>query len=119
MKMMNAGCCVSFQLVYGDHDLVLPLALDAVAEERLVDLMSVAIAPGSERADLARRITDALCTLMDHQIIPPTEKQLKYAVAIARELSLTIPPEVLQYRDAMTAFLGTHAQTYRQRKGRA
>lgn len=110
---------VSFQLVYGDHDLVLPLALDAVAEERLVDLMSVAIAPGSERADLARRITDALCTLMDHQIIPPTEKQLKYAVAIARELSLTIPPEVLQYREAMTAFLGTHAQTYRQRKGRA
>jgi len=113
------GVRVSFQLIYGDHDLVLPLALDAVAEERLIDLMSVAIQPGSERADLARRITDAISTLLDCQVIPPTEKQLKYAVAIARELSLTIPPAVLQYREAMTVFLGTHAQTYRQRKGRA
>ena len=110
---------MSFQLVYGDHDLVLPLALDALAEERLVDLMSIAIEPGAERADLARRITDAISILLECQIVPPTEKQLKYAVALARELSLTIPPEVLQYRDAMTAFLGAHAQTYRQRKGRA
>ncbi len=107
-----------FQLIYGDHDLVLPLALDAVAEERLVGLMSVAEAPGAERADLARRITDAICMLLDYQVIPPTEKQLRYAVAIARELSLTIPPEVLQYRDAMKVFLGTYAETYRQRKGR-
>lgn len=110
---------MSFQLVYGDHDLVLPLALDAVAEERLIDLLSIAATPGSEGGDIARRITDAICTLLDCQIIPPTEKQLKYAVAIARELSLTIPPEVLQYREAMTVFLGTHAQTYRKRKGRA
>lgn len=108
-----------FQLVYGDHDLVLPLALDAVAEERLVDLMSEAESPGAERADLARRVTDAICSLLDCQVVPPTEKQLKYAVAIARELSLTISPEVLQHRHAMTAFLGAHAETYRQRKGRA
>lgn len=108
-----------FQLVYGDHDLVLPLALDAVAEERLVDLMSVAAEPGAERADLARRITDAISTLLDCQTTPPTEKQLKYALAIAKELSIAIPPEVLQHRHAMTDFLGAHAQTYRQRKGRA
>lgn len=111
--------CVSFQLVYGDHDLVLPLALDALAEERLVDLMSIAIEPGAERSDLSRRITDAISILLECPIVGPTEKQLKYAVAIARELSLTIPPEVLQYREAMTAFLGAYAQTYRQKKGRA
>ncbi|ROH89690.1 hypothetical protein ED208_11245 [Stagnimonas aquatica] len=98
---------------------MLPLALDAVAEERLVDLMSIAVEPGAERADLARRITDAISTLLDCQIVPPTEKQLKYAVAIAMELSLAIPPEVLRHRHAMTEFLGAHAQTYRQRKGRA
>lgn len=110
---------MSFQLVFGDHDLVLPLALDAVAEERLVDLMSIVEEPGSERADLARRITDAISTLLDCQIIPPSEKQIKYAVGIARELGLSIPPEVLQYRTAMNVFLTTHAQTYRKRKGRA
>ncbi|TAM22853.1 MAG: hypothetical protein EPN60_16210 [Nevskiaceae bacterium] len=115
---LERGVSVAFQLVYGDHDLVLPLALDSVAEERLIDLMSVPVSDGDERADLARRITDAISTLVECQIIPPTDKQVKYAVAIARELSLTLAPEVLQYRAAMTVFLGTHAQTYRQRRGR-
>lgn len=115
---LERGVSVAFQLVYGDHDLVLPLALDSVAEERLIDLMSVPVSDGNGRADLARRITDAISTLVECQIIPPTDKQVKYAVAIARELSITLSPEVLQYRTAMTVFLGTHAQTYRQRKGR-
>lgn len=109
---------MAFQLVYGDHDLVLPLALDSVVEERLIDLMSVPVSDGDERANLARRITDAISTLVECQVIPPTDKQVKYAVAIARELSLALSPEVLQYRAAMTAFLGTYAQTYRQRRGR-
>ncbi len=53
---------------------------------------------------------------LELRVIPPTEKQVKYAVAIARELSLQLPPEVLQYRDAMTVFLAEHANTYRRRK---
>ena len=109
---------MSFQLVYGDNDLVLPLALDAVAEERLVDLISAADSLGSERADLARQITDALCALLDWRIVPPSDKQTKYALAIARELSLVLPPKVLQHREAMTVFLATHAPTYRQKKAR-
>lgn len=109
---------MAFQLVYGDHDLVLPLALDSVAEERLIDLMSGSASHGDEKADLARRITDAISTLVECQVVPPTDKQVKYAVAIARELSLTLAPEVLQSRAVMTEFLGTHAQTYRQRRGR-
>ena len=84
----------------------------------MVDLMSVLDSPGSERADLARKITDAICMLLDCHVIPPTEKQLKYAVAIARELSLPLPPEVLQYREAMAVFLSAHAETYRQKKGK-
>ena len=108
-----------FQIVFGDHELVLPLALDAVAEERLLGLMSAASEPGEQRAKLSRLITDALCTLLDCKIIPPTEKQLAYAISIARELAIAIPPEVLQYREAMATFLSAHAQTYRKRKGRA
>lgn len=108
-----------FRLVFGDHDLVLPLALDPVAEERLIDLMSAASEPGEERAQLTRMVTDSLSALLDCQIIRPSEKQLKYALGIARELSLSIPAEALQHREAMAAFLSTHAQTYRKRKGRA
>lgn len=114
----DSGALVSFQLVYGDHDVVLPLALDSVAEERLVGLIACEEGMDGQRADLARKITDAICVLLEWQPVPPSEKQIKYAVAIARELSLTIQPEVLQQREAMTRFLGTHAETYRRRRGR-
>ena len=109
---------VSFQLVFGDHDLVLPLSLDGTAEERLIELIAITKPSGNERADLARRISDAISTLLDCPI-PPTENQVKYAVAIARELSVTLPPEVLQSRSSMGTFLTTYAQAYRQRRGRS
>lgn len=114
----DPGARVSFQLVYGDHDVVLPLALDSVAEERLMGLIAGDEGISGQRADLARKITDAICVLLEWQPTPPSEKQIKYAVAIARELSLTLQPEVLQQREAMTRFLGTHAETYRRRRGR-
>lgn len=56
---------------------------------------------------------------VDGDVLPPTEKQVKYAIAIARELSLELPSEVLQFRDAMTTFLTIHAEQYRRRKGYA
>lgn len=110
---------MSFQLIFRDYDLELTLALDAAAEDQLLELMSAAISDGPERADLSRQVADAICTLLNCENVPPTEKQIKYAVAIARKLSLTIPPDVLQRREAMTRFLGSHAENYRQRRGRS
>lgn len=110
---------MTVQIVYGDHDLVLPLALDAMAEERLAELMGEYEPNDPIRAALARSITDAICALLNCPINPPSEKQVKYAIAIARELSLAVPPEVLQSREAMGRFLTAHAQTYRRRRGRS
>jgi hypothetical protein len=56
--------------------------------------------------------------MLEIHAIPPSEKQVKYAVAIARELSLQIPAAVLQHRDAMTEFLANHAETYRRSRTR-
>jgi len=66
---------------------------------------------------VGRRIVDLITALLEGELLPPTEKQLKYAVSIARELSLELPADVLQYRDAMAVFLGTYAEQYRRRKG--
>jgi hypothetical protein len=70
----------------------------------------------SLRRALSSRLVDAMTAALEFKVIPPTEKQLKYAIAIARELSLQLPADVLQYRDAMTAFLAEHANSYRRRK---
>ena len=108
---------MSFQLVFGDHQLALDLAFEVHIEDQLVNLISRAEPKSIARTELARRVTDCITALIECNVVPPTDKQVKYAIAIARELSLELRPEVLQFRDAMTAFLGAHAETYRRRKG--
>lgn len=111
---------MSFLLVYGDHELTLPLNFDPHIEDLLVETLGRTtnsdVEFQSRRRDLSNRLADAITAVLESKVIPPTEKQVKYAVAIARELSLQLPPEVLQFRDAMTAFLAEHANSYRRRK---
>lgn len=112
---------MSLSLVYGDHEIALLLQFEAHVEEKLVHLMdsSVESSTGERiRRELASRIVDAITSMLETDVIPPSEKQVKYAVAIARELNLHIPAEVLQHRDAMTQFLEDHAQTYRRSRVR-
>lgn len=111
---------MSFELVFGDREILLPLPFDEHIEERLIELIRRAecyVPPDQARADLANRIAEGIAMVVAGTELPPTEKQVKYAVAIARELSLQIPAQVLQFRDAMTTFLGRHAEEYRKRKG--
>ena len=111
---------MSFQLVYDDHQVTLLLPFDPVIEDLLLETLGRATSSDEEatslRRGLASRLVDAMTAALEFKVIPPTDKQLKYAIAIARELSLQLPPEVLQYRDAMTAFLAEHANSYRRRK---
>lgn len=112
---------MSFQLVYGDHELSLPLHFESHIEERLVRLMERRQnAPdGNDQAsgDFSNRAVEVITALLESNLLPPTQKQIKYAVAIARGLSLQLPAEVLQFRDSMTAFLDVHAEKYRRLRG--
>jgi hypothetical protein len=110
---------VSFQLVYGDHELALPLQFELHVEDQLVQLLAAYAsreAGDHVRSELSVRVVDAISAMVEHKVVPPTEKQIKYAVAIARALSLHLSPEVLQHQDAMRQFLTEHADTYRRRK---
>ena len=109
-----------FRLMHEDSGLYLTLPFDGQVEERLLQVIRGTDPPlTAERArsDLALRMVDLVATLLDGELLPPSEKQLKYAVSIARELSLQLPAEVLQYRQSMKVFLDTHAAEYRRRKG--
>jgi hypothetical protein len=111
---------VCFQLVYGDHEINVPLNFDGHIEERLFRLISQeesAHAAERSRNYLAGRIVELITSMLEGESLLPTEKQLKYAVAIARELLLELPANVLQNRESMKLFLGTYAEQYRRRKG--
>ncbi len=109
-----------FRLTYEDSEISLSLPFEGHIEERLLQVIGraepQAVAEWG-RSDLARRIVDLVTALLEGELLPPTEKQLKYAVAIAQGLSLELPAEVLQYREAMKVYLGAHAEEYRRRKG--
>ncbi|MES0873684.1 hypothetical protein [Sinimarinibacterium thermocellulolyticum] len=112
---------MSFVLVYGDHEMTLPLQFEAHVEEKLIRLMRAS--PDSplqerRRLELSSSIVEVISSMLENNVIPPSEKQVKYAVAIARELNLQIPATVLQHRDAMTEFLANHAETYRKSRVR-
>ena len=111
---------VSFLLVYGEHELSLPLHFEPRIEDQILSVLGRTFNSTEEevaiRRGLATRIVDAVTAALDLQVAPPSDKQVKYAVAIARELRLQLSPEVLESRDAMAAFLEQHAKTYRRRK---
>lgn len=108
---------MSFRLVFGDFEHTLPLNFEQHAEDLLLAVVSKAEEGSTEQAELSRRIVDTITALVEGNVIPPTRKQIEYALAICRELSLELPAEVIQFRDSMTTFLGTHAATYRRKKG--
>lgn len=109
-----------FRLTFEDSEICLLLPFEGHIEERLLQVIGMGepqAAADRGRNELARRIVDLVTALLEGELLPPTDKQLKYAVAIAQELSLELPAEVLQYREAMKVFLGAHAEQYRRRKG--
>jgi hypothetical protein len=112
---------VAFQLVYGDHQLALPLYFDDHVEARLLTLIQQrrdeTTAQDPKLASIAKDISEAIAALIANTTLPPTDKQIRYAISIARELSLELPAQVLQFRPSMVAFLGTHAARYRRLKG--
>lgn len=109
-----------FRLVYGDFEFHIALPFEAHIEERLYRIISK-VEPGETgelpQQELSRRVVDVLTAILEGEVLPPSDKQLRYAVAIAQELSLELPAEVLKYRESMATFLGTHAETYRRSKG--
>ncbi len=109
---------MAFELTYGG-EYSLALHFEPHVEERLLNLIrrdESSEVSDRARASIVSRLVDVISMVVEDNALPPTEKQVKYAVAIARELQLELPAGVLQFRDAAAAFLDTHAEHYRRRK---
>lgn len=67
-------------------------------------------------ASLGGQIRRFLEDVLDPDLTPPTEKQLRFAEAICRERNLRLPREALFYRTAMNDFLQVHAPQRRAQR---
>lgn len=69
--------------------------------------------PLAER--LAACIAAGLVHCLDADLQPPTEKQVRYAQAIARELNVSLSGDALRYRGSMHEFLDRFADAFKDR----
>ena len=65
---------------------------------------------------LAARVAVAITEGVDPDLRPPTQAQVDYAVAIARELNVNLPGEALMFRGAMGQFLDRYSELFKSRR---
>ena len=111
-----------FQLVIGDHALSLNLNFDSAVEDQLTLLVSMDVeaGAGSQHSTLAELIVEAITAVVDPAAAEgsATEKQIRYALLICRELDLRLPRDALRDRLVMAAFLDRYADTFRHSRQR-
>lgn len=66
-------------------------------------------------ARIAARLGPIITDCVDWDLKPPSPAQVTYATALARQLGIDIPRDVLRFRNAMNEFLDTHGASARRR----
>src|SRR5690348_15968437 len=61
---------------------------------------------------IAERIASSVLEVLDVDLKPPTQAQVSFAIAIARELNVNLPGEALLFRGAMGEFLDRYAELF-------
>jgi len=109
---------MSFQLIINE-ELGIPIPLDNLTEEAWLLQYDRAAEQGCIEGFYQRLgacFATTLNACLDADLKPPTEAQLKYATAIARDLNVALPPEALRFRGAMVEFLSRFAEAHKQQR---
>jgi len=101
-----------------DHEFELPIPIDDQLSEALaIHWQRIADTGDNMRmaTRLATLISAALKDFLDPDLRAPTEAQIKYALAIAARLRISLPGEALRFRGEMGVFLTRHAEAFQAR----
>lgn len=115
---VRAGATVTIQLVLDEYDRIdLPIKESLLEAWRLqFDRAALArdTVPLSER--IATCVAEGLTQCLDWDLQPPTEKQLRYATTIARELNVTLSGDALRYKGSMSEFIDRFADLFKAQR---
>lgn len=118
-KRPRWGCWgQGMQLVLNNEEVV-PIPLDDCVREAWVLQYNRASFQGAMDGfvkRLAACFASSLAECLDADLKPPTEAQLKYATAIARDLGVALPSEALRFRGAMAEFIDRFAEVHKRRR---
>lgn len=105
---------MALRLVDDDHNVSLDLSLDPISREALGIQIQRCVSSSAINAFEAR-LVNHLLELVDPDLKPPTDKQLAYALSMAKNLGISVPAEALRFRGSMSEFLRRFADSYRDR----
>lgn len=104
----------------GGWELVLPIreaTLEALRlQVRRLNTKEIFLGPICER--IGQKISETVLDVLDPDLRPPTEAQVKFAIDIARELQINLPGEALQFRGAMHEYLERFSALFYARRNR-
>lgn len=75
-----------------------------------INQTEVFLSPVCER--IGAIISETILEVLDPDLRPPTQAQVKFALDIARELSVNLPGEALQFRSTMHDFLTRYSDLF-------
>ena len=108
---------MSLQLVLdGSDGIDIPLEDSLLAAWRLqLDRAALTRSTFAMTERLAACFAASLCQCLDPDLRPPSEKQLRHALTIARELNISISGDAMRYRGSMVAFIKSHEPNLKAR----
>ena len=102
---------MALKLVDDDLNLCLALPVDAASREA-ISIQIQRSASNRSAHSFEMRLVKRLIDLVDTDLQPPTEKQLAYALNVAKSLGVAIPAEALRFRGSMNEFLDRFKERY-------
>jgi len=106
------------KLVDTDNDLTMEFPLDYAQREALT-VQLIRLSDERRRHDfgtrLAKHLMNSVSDLLDADLQEPTDAQLGYAIAISKQLGISLPSDALRYKGSMHDFLSRYADLYDSR----
>lgn len=112
---------MSYFLIAPGLELSIELSLSMLLEEAIA-LQWNRLEDEDAKRTFCRRLSFRLERVfqetIDWDIKEPTPAQVAYALGLAKQLGIPVPPEVLRFRKSMTEFLDLYAPQARERRSR-
>jgi hypothetical protein len=109
---------MAFYLISPALEMAIELNLSEEVQSAMA-LQWTRLQDGKQMDAFARRVTDqlesGLSDALDWDIKRPTAAQTSFAIALSKELDVTIPRDAMNYRGQMHAFIDQYAPLAKQR----
>src|SRR5699024_11609852 len=102
---------MALRLVHDDWGLSVELPIGPGMYEAIGIQIQRSLDTGN-RCTFLGRLAGNLVTQLDADLQPPTQRQLSYAMAIAKALGVPLSSEALAYKGSMSEFLRRYAPVF-------